>query len=162
MKTGNFPRVFITHHRLYFVPAEDDWLISITDEDGTDAETNYTFGKVLYMKFNDTTKIGDGEITPHQAEDIADFIKEAKAEGVNLWVNCHAGVCRSGAIVSLLGELGWEIAKNVGSPGRIPNWLVYDQIRKHFPELKQSWDPEQLMDLPEDMGVIRVPTGVRK
>jgi hypothetical protein len=162
MKTGNFPRVFITHHRLYFGPTEQDWLISITDEDGTDAETNYTFGKTLFMKFNDTTKIGEGEISLLQAEDIADFIKEAKAEGVNLWVNCHAGICRSGAIVSLLGELGWEIDKRVGSPGRIPNWLVYDRVRKHFPDLKQSWDPATLMDLPEDMGTIWLPPGARR
>ena len=90
-------------------------------------------------------KVGKGEITNDQALQIATFIKEARDLKKNVWANCHAGICRSGAVVSLLVDLGWEYADSAESPGRIPNHLVYDKVRKHFPELKQSWDKPGLI-----------------
>lgn len=143
MKTANFPRGTIqgiNGHNFPFGTDENDWLISITDSNGTDVKVEFQFQRILFMQFNDTQKIGKGEITDDQAAEIARFIKEAKELGKNIWVNCHAGICRSGAIVSLLVDLGWEYADSRESPGRIPNHLVYDKVRKHFPELKQSWD----------------------
>ena len=148
MKTANFPRGTIEGVRGFSFPfpvGEDDWLISITDSNGDDAKPEMNFAKVLFMHFNDTTKVGKGEITKHQALEIATFIKEARALQKNIWVNCHAGICRSGAVVSLLVDLGWEYANSTYSPGRIPNCLVYDEVRKHFPELKQSWDRQELI-----------------
>ena len=143
MKTANFPRATIqglNGHNFPFKTTEDDWLISITDFNGSDVKVEFQFQRILFLKFNDTQKIGEGEISDAQALEIATFIKEAKARQKNIWVNCHAGICRSGAIASLLIDLGWEYADSAESPGRIPNHLVYDKVRKHFPELKQSWD----------------------
>lgn len=148
MKTANFPRATIRGHGGHNFPfrtTEDDWLVSITDFDGEDLKVEYRFDRVLYMKFNDTDKVGKGEITDDQAQEIANFIKEARDLKKNVWANCHAGICRSGAIVSLLIDLGWEYADSDESPGRIPNHLVYDKVRKHFPELRQSWDKPGLI-----------------
>lgn len=128
-----------------FKTSDADWLISITDSNGDDVEVEYRFDQVLFMKFNDTDKVGCGEITNDQAAEIARFIKAAREQQKNVWVNCHAGICRSGAIVSLLIDLGWEYADSDQSPGRIPNHLVYDKVRKHFPELKQSWDKPDII-----------------
>jgi hypothetical protein len=148
MKTANFPRATIQGINGQNFPFKDskyDWLISITDFNGTDVEVEYQFERVLFLKFNDTDKVGQGEISNDQALEIATFIKEARDLKKNVWVNCHAGICRSGAITSLLIDLGWEYKDSSQSPGRIPNHLVYDKVRKHFPELKQSWDKDIIL-----------------
>jgi len=148
VKTANFPRATIEGTRGWNFPfgtTEEDWLISITDANGSDADVEFRFDRILFMKFNDTNKIGEGELSFEQAEEIARFIKEAREKKKNVWANCHAGICRSGAIVSLLIDLGWEYADSRASPGRIPNHLVYDRVRKHFPELKQSWDKPDII-----------------
>jgi predicted protein tyrosine phosphatase len=156
MKTANFPRSAIieTYGRFPFHCDEEDWLISIADRDAYNAPAKARFGRILYLNFNDVdlntpgsietpkamaTLAQLGAITNAQAEQIAEFIKEAMAQKKNVWVNCHAGMCRSGAVVRLLGELGWEI-DDKHSPERIPNILVYNKIRKHFPQLQQTWD----------------------
>lgn len=155
MKTANFPRsnIIETYGKFPFWTDEDDWLISIADKGAYNAIPKARFGKVLYLSFNDvdlntagniiTPKAegvlsGLGGITDAQAEQIADFIKEARTLKKNVWVNCHAGMCRSGAVVRVLSELGWELADE-HSPERIPNLLVYNKVRKHFEELNQSW-----------------------
>lgn len=157
MKTANFPRSIIAGNEGFSFPfsvGKDDWLISITDSNGDDVKVGAAFEKVLFMQFNDTQKIGCGEIQQWQALQIATFIKEAKALQKNVWVNCHAGICRSGAITSLLIDLGWEYQDSPVSPGRIPNHLVYDIVRKHFPELKQSWDkPDLIVDEEVDIWI---------
>lgn len=157
MKTGNFPRSVIieTYGRFPFATDEDDWLISIADKDALNANPKARFGRVLFLNFQDVElntadgKMTDkarealakmGAITPAQGEQIAEFIKEARDQKKNVWANCHAGICRSGAVVRLLSELGWEVADHDLIPDRIPNLLVYNRIRKHFPELHQSWD----------------------
>lgn len=151
MKTGNFPRAVIEGVGGYEFPytvTPEDWLISITNSCGDDAKVQAPFGRVLFLQFNDTDEVGKGEIHNDQAAEIANFIKAAREQQKNVWVNCHAGICRSGAVVSLLIDLGWESAESYLSPGRIPNHLVYDKVRKHFPEVSQSWDKPGII-LPE-------------
>lgn len=151
MKTANYPRDIITGKAGFSFPFEvtsEDWLISICSRNDQDAHVEKKFGKVLFMKFDDVGTGHPGKITPTEAEEVANFIKKAKERQKNVWVNCQAGICRSGAVVSLLIDLGWEYADSPVSPGRIPNHVVYDAIRKHFPELKQSWDKPDII-LPE-------------
>lgn len=157
MKTANFPRSFIieTYGEVPFQIGEDDWLISIADRDAFDARPKKKFGKVLFLNFQDvdlntaggveTEKAkkflaAAGAITDAQAGQIAEFITDAREQQKNVWVNCHAGMCRSGAVVRLLIELGWEEKTYYGQPVRKPNLLVYNRIRKYFPELHQAWD----------------------
>lgn len=151
MKTANFPRAAVMNvagRHFPFPVTEQDWLISICDHDVPNATIHYPFDEILFMRFDDVSEEGPNlaSISGEQAAEIANFIKRARAEKKNVWVNCHAGICRSGAIVSLLGDLGWEVVKHAESPGRIPNHLVYDKVRKHFPEVRQSWDPPTKSD----------------
>lgn len=139
MKTGNFPRAIIEQGRVPMTP--EDWLISITDRTGEDATVPQPFERILFLKFNDTHKVGDGELDEGEARQIADFIKEGRELGKNIYANCHAGICRSGAVVSLMIDLGWEDLDDRNSPGRIPNFMVYGKVRQHFPEVRHSWDP---------------------
>lgn len=157
MKTTNFDRATIheLRGRLPLAIDDDDWLISIADKDALNARPKQRWGRVLFTNFQDvdldtgghieTPKAAAalaklGGITLAQAEEIADFIKEGRALGKNIFANCHAGMCRSGAVVRVLLELGFEEQKYSGQPTRIPNIFVYNRIRKHFPELNQSWD----------------------
>lgn len=148
MKTANFPRATIEGVNGQNFPFKDskyDWLISITDFNGTDVKVEYQFERILFLKFNDVNETGRHGINIDQGAEIARFIKDARKQEKNVWVNCHAGICRSGAIVSLLIDLGWEYQDSDQSPGRIPNHMVYDTVRKHFPELKQSWDKDIIL-----------------
>jgi hypothetical protein len=142
MKTGNFPRSVIieTYGRFPFATDKDDWLISIADPCAYNAYPKAYFERVLFLNFADVDHPGQGGITPNQATQIAEMIKEARELKKNVWVNCHMGICRSGGVVRLLGELGWTIVEHELIPHRQPNLLVYNRIRKHFPELHQSWD----------------------
>ena len=146
MKTANFPRAAIMKVGARYFPfpvTENDWLISITDKGNEGAKVAYPFDKILYMEFDDTNdEINGNAITAFQAAQIASFIRDAKELKKNVWVNCHAGICRSGAVVSVLKDLGWETVDHPESPGRIPNHLVYTKVRKNFPELMNSWELE--------------------
>ena len=140
MKTANFPRSVICEYykEFPFPVTQNDWLISITNHGDKNVDVKKPFDKILFTQFNDTETIGSGGIKSEQAHQIADFIKHARNLKKNVWVNCHAGICRSGAIVMLLGDLGWDIAQHPLIPFRLPNLLVYDSIKRYFPELQQD------------------------
>jgi protein-tyrosine phosphatase len=70
---------------------------------------------------------------------MANFIMKARALNKNVWVHCHAGVCRSGAVVEVLSLLGWTVSSQY-SPRRIPNTHVFKLLRLQFEELKNSWE----------------------
>ena len=142
VRTANFPRSVINEingNYFPFVVDEDDWLISITDTDSLNAVPKQEFGRVLFMSFNDCDYKSAGRMTEAQADQMAEFIHEAMKLEKNVWVNCHMGICRSGAVVRLLSELGWELADKY-SPERRPNMHVYQTLRKRFGQLRQSWD----------------------
>lgn len=97
----------------------------------------------LYLEFADYVDKGDEvgnpfrRITDTQAADIAAFMRLVKGRQGNLWVNCYAGIARSGAIVEIALKLGWW--KDLEHPiqeTRYPNPLVYAKVKKLFPELE--------------------------
>ncbi len=55
-----------------------------------------------------------------------------------LWVNCDAGICRSGAVVEAAMLLGHTTDEEV-SNGRVPNRTVFNEVRKAL-GLKHSWE----------------------
>ena len=169
MKTANFPRSNISgsYGNFPFETDERDWLISVNDIGSEPVKVNTAkFDKILFLTFNDVdlTTVGSvetpkavevlkhlGAPTNEQILQIVNFIKLAKQQEKNVWVNCHAGICRSGAIVRVLYELGWDLADKY-SPTRLPNMLLYNKIRKHFPELQFRW--EAPVKEPESSGAI--------
>lgn len=143
--TANFPRVDI-EHRFPFEVGAKDWLISIAGHDMEPAKVKAPFNRILFIHFDDVEEdlefLNEKAITEQQAKIIADFIKKAQATDKNVWVNCHAGMCRSGAIVEVLALLGWQIVEGF-SPQRIPNRLVFNLVRQQFDELLNSWEKEK-------------------
>lgn len=136
MFTSNFSRAAVCGHLTRFGEeiGEKDWLISISDKNFFPAPVAYNFEKILFMDFHDTIVADDG-LTDEDARMMAEFIKEAKEKKKNLWVNCHMGVSRSGAVVELLSQLGWTVREDLRSNDRVPNVLVFNKLAEHFPEI---------------------------
>jgi len=136
--TANFPRA-VVQTRFPFELDHRDWLISINDAASMEPEIKANFEKIFFFFFDDETPPWDGVMQPEQAIEMANVIKQARDLEKNIWVHCHAGICRSGAVVELLGLLGWTIVNDF-SPARLPNTHVFTLLRQQFPELEQSWD----------------------
>lgn len=135
MLTSNFSRNQVSDVRFLVDESNFDgenWLISIRDSDAQTVQIKLPMDKVLHVAFDDISLPFAGSITTQQAAMMADFIRLAKARKVNLWVNCHAGVCRSGAVVEILKHLGWTINEQIRSRQRVPNVLVYNKLREQF------------------------------
>ena len=152
MRTANLSRSQVTS--LDYAPdlsnfSKDDYLISIRDIGAPVKEIVLPVGNVLHLAFEDIAMDFDGAIEEWQVELIAKFIKEARQKKANVWVNCHAGVSRSGAIVELLGQLGWTIEEKLTLRNRVPNHLVFNKLRKHFPHDKIT-DLKPLLDYIHD------------
>lgn len=119
-----------------------DWLISIADHDVADAlvSPHARFDRVLFLKFDDSEEEDDPHaISEQDVDKIIMLIDEALVLNKNVWVNCHAGICRSGAVVEVLELLGWTVVDDYSIP-RIPNRLVFNKIRRRFDSLRNSWE----------------------
>lgn len=95
------------------------------------------FIEIHQFEFQDTEEDVEeaGPIKDEQAKAIADILLRAKETDRNIVVHCHAGICRSGAVV----ECGVLIGFQDGEMFRIPNVLVKKKILKHL-GLTNSWD----------------------
>lgn len=84
------------------------------------------FVAVYQFRFDDVEDIFDSNrITNSQAESISDILKTAYDKRQNVVVHCHAGICRSGAIVECGKLMGFS---DVEHRQRIPNVLVKRKI----------------------------------
>jgi predicted protein tyrosine phosphatase len=139
--TANFSRVTI-ETRFPFQLNHRDWLISINDAAGWAPSVKDNFDQVFEFYFDDEADpTWPGIMQQDQAIQLANVISNARDMHKNLWVHCTAGMCRSGAVVEVLGLLGWTITDEF-SPRRIPNTHVFRLLRQQFPEISQSWDDE--------------------
>ena len=85
MKTANFPRYVVCKYDAFpFEVTDEDWLISITDFNGQNAEVKRPFGRILFMQFDDIKEYAQNGIQADQADEIAKFIREAKELNKNV------------------------------------------------------------------------------
>lgn len=103
------------------------------------------FDKVFQFKFNDVEFEVDGEweksITDEQAVELVTILSDALNNGHDVIVHCHAGICRSGAVVEVGTVMGFEDTR----VHRLPNCLVKKKMLKAF-----MGDVEWFKDLPDD------------
>jgi predicted protein tyrosine phosphatase len=71
--------------------------------------------------FDDDFKISDG-----QAQKLVTLLQEALASSMNVLVHCHAGICRSGAVVEVGTMLGFTATDRY----RQPNMRVKHKMMK--------------------------------
>ena len=72
-------------------------------------------------RFEDEAKISD-----EQAQQLVDLLKHAQEKHMNVVVHCHAGICRSGAVVEVASMMGFTPADRL----RIPNMRVKHKMMK--------------------------------
>ena len=104
---------------------ENSMLIQIVDFFDSFPTPKYKFKEVLQFKFDDVLD-GPTACTDLQAQEIAELLLRAKEHHMNVIVHCHAGLCRSGAVV----ECGLLLGFNPPDRIRIPNTLVKKKIMK--------------------------------
>ena len=143
IKTGN-----------HFGAGDRAILIQIVDPGYIFPFPKHLFDDVYQFEFldleNDETNEGLREflITDDQAKEIVRILQLALEETRNVIVHCHAGMCRSGAVVEVGIMMGFEDTKVF----RLPNALVK---RKLMEVLGWVYDRNADFELPmTDSGII--------
>ncbi len=108
---------------------ENSMLIQISGYDEDHPVPLKKFKEVHQFQFEDIESEDDPRfvaISDEQAHEIANLLRRAKENNMNVIVHCHAGLCRSGAVV----ECGIFIGFNPPDRIRLPNTLVKKKIMK--------------------------------
>ena len=105
-------------------------LISITDPAGWKPLPKHNFREVHEFEFLDAED-EDGfpdecKISDEQAEQLVALLNRAKENAMNVVVHCHAGICRSGAVVEVATMLGFTATDRY----RQPNLRVKSKMMK--------------------------------
>lgn len=109
-------------------------LIQITDPAKEPPIPMKDFNSVFHFEFldadlDDLKKNPSYEeflITEDQAKSIVNILNHALEKELNVIVHCHAGICRSGAVVEVAEMMGFEKSTRF----RAPNLLVKHQLMK--------------------------------
>lgn len=118
----------------HYDPGFNSMLIQIVDPGVEFPEPKYQFRKTHQFYFLDVDDTDhdkfyfDAAITNEDAKGIAAALQEAWAEGMNVVVHCHMGVCRSGAVAEVGTMLGFRDTEKY----RIPNLMVKRKLMEQL------------------------------
>ena len=127
----------------HYDPGIRSMLIQIVDPDMEFPKPKYSFKEVYQFRFLDLEKSDDcindkWKISDEQAEDLVLLLQQAYNERCNVVVHCHAGVCRSGAVVEVGVIMGFDDLEGFRSPNLLVKHkmmkvlgLAYDSEEKH-------------------------------
>jgi predicted protein tyrosine phosphatase len=95
-------------------------LIQIADPATFFPEPKHTFKEVHQFEFLDAED-GDAfdddfKISDAQAAEIVGLLQKALANSMNVLVHCHAGICRSGAVVEVGSMMGFTPTERYRQP----------------------------------------------
>jgi predicted protein tyrosine phosphatase len=104
--------------------------IQIVDHESYSFTPKYEFEVIDYFVFKDAeSKHRKGAVTSNQITNIANLLRYANRNSLNVLVSCHAGLCRSGAVVEVLvSHFGYTALDDT----RIPNLLVKTELLKEL------------------------------
>ena len=101
-------------------------LIQILEVGEKFPEPKFHFQEIHQFHFDDIEEDTAESISQDQADAIALILQRGLSEGFNVFVHCFAGLCRSGAVV----EIGVEMGFNPPDKIRLPNTLVMKKLKK--------------------------------
>jgi predicted protein tyrosine phosphatase len=105
-------------------------LIRIQDPATSFATPKYPFKEVYEFEFLDAEDEDgfpdDAKISDEQAAEIIRLLQRALDNSMNVVVHCHAGICRSGAVVEVATMMGFAECDRT----RIPNLRVKHKLMK--------------------------------
>ena len=104
-------------------------LIRIQDPATEFKPTKYPFKEVHCFEFLDAEDEdlwdNDFKISDQQAANIVALLQRAMANSMNVIVHCHAGICRSGAVVEVATMLGFTATERFRQPNlRVKNKMM--------------------------------------
>lgn len=109
---------------------ENTWLIQIADPATFFPEPLHKFRFVSQFEFLDAEDEDgfpdEAKISDDQAKQIVNILKAALDMNMNVLVHCHAGICRSGAVVEVGTMLGFTATERY----RQPNLRVKHKMMK--------------------------------
>ena len=118
----------------HYDAGDNSMLIQIVDP-GTEFPTpKFNFKKVTQYFFLDVEDDDkekfyyDAAITDDDAKGIAEDLKYALANHMNVVVHCHMGICRSGAVAEVGVILGFQDTEKY----RIPNTMVKRKLMEYL------------------------------
>ena len=128
------------HH---YDPGINSMLIQIVDPGIEFPRPKYTFKERHQFFFLDI-EAGDRSIdeswrcSPEQAKQLVECLQHALENSMNVVVHCHAGICRSGAVVEVGVIMGFQDTEGFRSPNLLVKHLMmenlgltYDPAEKH-------------------------------
>lgn len=112
----------------HYDAGDNSMLIQIVDPDVDFPVAKLKFKTTRQYKFLDIDASDPDPkgwaITNAQAKSIANDLKFALDNGMNVIVHCHMGICRSGAVVEAATQIGFQDTETF----RAPNVLVKSKI----------------------------------
>ena len=102
-------------------------IIQICDNNQEFPEPKHKFMEQHQFHFEDIEyEDADLACSQDQADAIALVLQRGLQEGFNVFVHCFAGLCRSGAVVEVAKQMGYNEPDKI----RLPNELVVAKLRK--------------------------------
>lgn len=109
-------------------------LIQISDIDAIEPKPLMYFREIYNFRFEDTEKDTPGFITDEQAYEICSVLRNAMSDNRDIIVHCHAGLCRSGAVVEAALHIGFN---PVESRIRYPNSDITVKLLKTLETIRE-------------------------
>jgi predicted protein tyrosine phosphatase len=117
-------------HGRHYDAGPNAMLIQIADPATFFPDPHFNFKEAHRFEFLDAED-GDGfdedfKISDEQAAEIVALLQRALEKSMNVVVHCHAGICRSGAVVEVASMMGFTPTERL----RIPNMRVKHKMMK--------------------------------
>lgn len=117
-------------------------LIQIVDPDMEFPTPKYNFNKTIQLKFLDVEHhdgiVYNDAITDNDAMIIANALKMALEDNMNVIVHCHAGVCRSGAVTEVGVMLGFQDTQGFRAPNLLVKRKLMEQLGMVFEDTQHT------------------------
>ena len=147
------------HLGRHYDPGPNSLLIRIQDPATEFKPTKFQFKTVHEFEFldaEDTDGFPDEcKISDDQAKSLVIILKQAMLNHMNVVVHCHAGVCRSGAVVEVASMMGFTPTERL----RIPNLRVKHKMMKVLGLTYDADEKQEAVNGKVTSGGIIVPIG---
>jgi predicted protein tyrosine phosphatase len=117
-------------HGRHYDAGPNAMLIQIADPATFFPDPHFNFKEAHRFEFLDAEDSDgfdeDFKISDEQAAEIVALLQRALEKSMNVVVHCHAGICRSGAVVEVASMMGFTPTERL----RIPNMRVKHKMMK--------------------------------
>jgi rhodanese-related sulfurtransferase len=123
---------------------ENAMLIQISDPPGNHPVPKHKFKEVHQFDFLDADDVTafpeEALISQQQADELVRLLQHALDNSMNVLVHCHAGICRSGAVVEVGSMMGFTPTERFRMPNlRVKHFMMKTLGLTYDADEKASW-----------------------